>query len=309
MRIDQGAAYRKHLGQVLPHIHDAYRGEQDNGFRNHLGASVLGTECDRALWYGWRWYTRSSFNGKTLRLFNRGHLEEGRFIALLLTCGIRIYQQDEHGKQFRISHLLGHIGGSGDGVLVGVPDIQVPALGEFKTHGEKSFKELAGDNWNKFLDFTFGATDDPTPQQFTGSGVKLAKFEHYVQMQLYMFKMGLTVALYVACNKNTDEIYCELVPLDAACAEIFLARGERIVRAEHPPAKISNTPGFWKCKFCDHKPVCHLKAVPERNCRTCVHSEPQVTGTDETVWVCMYNMSLLDKEAQLKGCESYTPRQ
>lgn len=310
MRVDQGAAYRQHLGQVLPHIHDAYRGEQDNGFRSHLGASVLGGECDRALWYGWRWYTRSSFSGKMLRLFNRGHLEEGRFIALLLTCGIKIYQQDEHGKQFKISHLLGHVGGSGDGVLVGIPDLDVgiAALGEFKTHGEKSFKELAGDNWNKFLEFTFGDAEDPTPQLFTGTGVKEAKFEHYVQMQLYMYKMGLTIALYVACNKNTDEIYCELVPLDIPCAEMMLARGERIVRAEHPPAKISNSPGFWRCKFCPHLAPCQLKAVPERNCRTCIHSRPDLEH-GESEWECSFHAQKIDKLIQLKGCDSYTPRQ
>lgn len=306
MRADQGQAYRAHLKAVLPEIHDAYRGS-DEGFRSHLGASVLGGECDRALWYSWRWFTRSSFSGQILRLFNRGHLEEGRFIALMLTIGCKVWQQDEHGKQFRISHMQSHIGGSGDGVIGNLPDLgEVPCLGEFKTHNEKSFHQLAGGNWRKYLEFTFGESTDI--QVFEGEGVKLAKFEHYVQMQLYMFKMGLTVGLYVACNKNTDEIYCELVPLDAAVAELFLARGERIVNADHPPAKISKSPGFFKCRFCDHKPVCHLSATPERNCRSCVYSVPNLLDPGAR-WTCSKLEHDISKEIQLVGCGLYTPRQ
>ena len=43
-----------------------------------------------------------------LRLFNRGHIEEARFIAMLLTIGMPVYQQDAEGKQFRIH--FGEIG-------------------------------------------------------------------------------------------------------------------------------------------------------------------------------------------------------
>lgn len=306
LRHDQGQEYRGHLRKVLPHIEDAYR-KSDDGFRSHLGASILGGDCDRALWYTWRWFTRSAFNGQMLRLFNRGHLEEGRFIALLLTLGVQIYQQDEQGQQYRISHANGHIGGSGDGVLVGVPDLgPTPCLAEFKTHGEKSFKQLAGDNWRYFLEYTFG--ESKMPEVFEGEGVQLAKFEHYIQMQLYMYKMGLTVALYVAVNKNSDAIYAELVPLHAATAEQFLGRGENIIASDHAPPRINNSPGFWKCKFCDHKPVCHLNAAPERNCRTCVSSIPLLMGTKGQDWFCNARGIELDKSLQATGCSQYTAR-
>lgn len=38
---DQGAQFRVHLGKILLHITDAYRGK-DEGFRSHLGASLIG---------------------------------------------------------------------------------------------------------------------------------------------------------------------------------------------------------------------------------------------------------------------------
>lgn len=285
---DQGAAFRQFLGQVIPHMGDAYRGV-DNPFRSHLGASVLGGECGRALWYGFRWYTKPHFTGRLLRLFNRGHLEEARFIAMLLTIGCKVYQQDENGKQFRISDVGGHLGGSGDGVVIGIPDLPegLPALLEFKTHNDASFKALVKE------------------------GVRGAKFEHYVQMNIYMRKMGLSVALYGAVNKNNDELYMELVYLDHATADTFLERGRKVIMMTEAPAKLNNSPGWFACKFCDHKPVCHLNMNPERTCRSCAHSTPHEDGK----WYCNVPTQpdgggagvQLTTEAQLAACPSYSP--
>lgn len=294
---DGGSAFRGWLEKVIPHIGDAYRTDED-GHRSHMGASMLGGDCARAIYYNHRWATKGQFPGRILRLFNRGHLEEARFIALLLSIGCEVYQQDEKGAQFRISFAQGHGGGSGDGIIVHVPDLPegTNALGEFKTHGEKSFIELSGKlpEWRAYLD---GKGD------FTGKGLREAKFEHYVQMQLYMRKMGLAAGLYVAVNKNTDDLYAEVVPLNAELGDQFFARGEELVWMETPPKKINNSPGFYKCRFCDHKPVCHQKAAPDTNCRTCRWSKPIA----DAKWQCTHpdiggNIS---KEVQLAGCEEY----
>lgn len=286
---DQGGAYRQHLGRVLPHIGDAYRGEEE-GFRSHLGASAIGKECGRALWYTFHWYTKSRFGGRMLRLFNRGHLEEGRFIACLLTIGVQVFQQDEHGKQFKISDVGGHFGGSGDGVGIGIPDLPpgTPCLLEFKTHGDSSFTKLAQE------------------------GVRSAKFEHYVQMQMYMRKMGIAVALYGAVNKNDDTLHLEIVTLDTLIADPFIDRARVIIMSKDAPKKINPSAGWFGCRFCDHKPVCHLGAGPARNCRTCRYSEAVEDGT----WVCNVPTQpdgggaglVLPKEIQLKGCEFYEVR-
>lgn len=286
---DQGGAYRQHLGRVLPHISDAYRGQED-GFRSHLGASVIGKECGRAIWYSFRWFTKSVFPARIMRLFNRGHLEEGRFIATLLTIGVQIYQQDAHGNQFRISDVGGHFGGSGDGVAVGLPDLPpgTPAITEFKTHNDKSFVKLVKE------------------------GVRSSKFEHFVQMQIYMRKMGIPVALYMAVNKNDDDLYAEIVHLESNVSDQFIERGRTIILAQVPPTRISNSPGWMACSWCEHKPVCHLKAAPERNCRTCVHSVAREDG----IWYCTelkatagFGGNLeLNKETQAKACPDYKAR-
>lgn len=299
---DQGGAYRRHLKNVLPHIGDAYRGEED-GHRSHLGASIVGRECARAIWYNFRWAWKSTFGGRMLRLFNRGHLEEGRLIALLLTIGCQIYQQDENGKQFRISWADGHAGGSGDGVVIGLPDLAgTPALGEFKTHNKKSFEKLAGDDWKAYVE---ALLDPDKPRvKFSGEGVREAKFEHYVQANCYMRKMGLSVCLYLAVNKDDDSIYAELIPLDTEVADRYLYRGEQIIAMTTPPAKLNPSPGFFKCKFCDLRPVCHLGVTPDRNCRTCAFSTPGVEGA----WGCSMHEKILTKDEQLKGCSEYSLR-
>lgn len=294
---DGGASFRGWLGKVLPHIGDAYRTDEE-AHRSHLGASILGQECHRAIWYNFHWITKGAFEGRMLRLFNRGHLEEGRFIALLLMIGCEIYQQDQNGKQFRISFGDGHGGGSGDGIAVNIPDLppKTPALGEFKTHSEKSFIELSGPlkDWRAYIAGT---------GKFTGKGVKEAKFEHFVQMNLYMHKMGIPQAIYVAVNKNTDDLYAEIVHLDPLLAQMYIDKGEQTIWMKTPPAKLNASPGFWKCRFCDHRPVCHLDAAPDINCRTCRFSDPAPGGA----WMCSNTVCAgpIDKATQLTACSHY----
>ena len=284
MEADQGASFRQHLQKVLPHIGDAYRGAEKSPFRSHLGASVIGKECGRDIWYGFRWATVPKFPARILRLFNRGHLEEGRFIALLLMIGCEVYQQDANGKQFRISDVGGHFGGSGDGVAISIPDVPAGAacLLEFKTHNANSFKKLKE------------------------QGVRAAKFEHYVQMNTYMRKMGLVYALYGAVNKNDDDIHWELITLDSAVADQFLDRGRQIILMKEAPSRISESPGWFACSWCDHKPVCHSGKLPARNCRTCQNAVPEEDG----IWYCRVDANchtILSEDEQLAACDYYSP--
>jgi hypothetical protein len=297
--VDGGNAYRGWLQRVLPHMADAYR-QEANPFRSHMGASSIGRKCAREIWYSFRWATKPKFSGRMLRLFNRGHLEEGRILALLLLIGCTVYQQDANGNQYRISAHGGHYGGSGDGVFVGCPDLppDLPALSEFKTHNDKSF------------------------QAIKVQGLKAGKPEHYAQMQQYMRHMKLTVGVYFAVNKNDDEIYAEIIQLDSEDADRYTHRAIQIISAgTTPPERIANTSAAFDCKFCDHRPVCHLGVAPEVNCRTCTFSEAREDGT----WWCEHpdrqmNMLFgpkegvsvvgetfqLSKERQLSGCSMWS---
>lgn len=234
---------------------------QESGNRWHLGASVLGRECAREIWYKYRWCKEVRHKGQLLRLFERGHLEEDRFVKYLRDIGCEVWDVNpETGKQFTISAVEGHLGGSLDGVGKGIPDIPPDEafLTEFKTSNDKGFKTLQKE------------------------GVKKAKHEHYVQTQLYMNQYDLKYCLYMAVNKNTDELYLEVIELDARVAGQYLERGKMIIMSNEPPPRVSNTPGWYKCKMCDYHGVCHKGEEVAMNCRTCRHSKPH----ENRQWVC-----------------------
>ena len=67
--------------QHTPTIELLYKGYADRAkdFRRpHLGASVIGKECPRALWMDFRWASDPRFESRILRLFESGYKEEDR---------------------------------------------------------------------------------------------------------------------------------------------------------------------------------------------------------------------------------------
>lgn len=281
LRSDQGAKFRRLLRENINACDDAFDGEEKPPFRSHLGASMIGQDCPRQLWYSFRWYKVSKHVGKTLLLFNRGHMEEGRFVTLLQMIGMQVWQVDKHGHQFRISGHGGHYGSAIDGVVKGCPDIPNEAImAEFKTSNTKGFTAM---------------------QKL---GVRESKPMHYVQMQQYMGKYRLNWCLYMMVCKETDELYAELVAFDPETYERYHDRAGQIIFRDTPPIGISNSPGAWGCKFCEFKDICHNDEEPLKNCRTCRYSEPLQDGT----WYCRNYQISLTKEMQYWAkaeCQGY----
>lgn len=288
IRKDGGAQFRVWLGRVIPHMDDAYRAD-DFPFRTHMGASGIGDECARKVWYGFRWLALPTFPPRILRLFNRGHLEEARFIALLLMIGVEVFQQDENGKQFRISDAGGHFGGSGDGIGLNVPDIPAGqyALLEFKTASDKKFKK------------------------FKTKGIKETEPKYYTQMQVYMRKMNINYSLFMVVNKNDDDLYAAIVTLDPEHADEYIDRGRNLVFYRQAPQRINENPTVFVCRYCDYRNQCHgvgLKdeRTPHKNCRTCHFSVPHVDGK----WYCCKGEPVeLSKDQQLAACGEYVVKE
>lgn len=277
---DQGAKFREILGTIMPKMDDAYRGES-SPYRSHLGVSLIGKECARELWYGFRWVSKPKFDARTLRLFNRGHLEEARFLAMLQMIDCDLWYETEEGGQFRVSYHGGHMGSALDGIVRKVPDLppELPAYAEFKTSATKAFRQV----------HDFGAKEE--------------KWQHYVQMQVCMNSYQLPYALYMMVQKDTDALHAEIIPYDKDIAERYIERGREIIFTPDPPLKINESPTFFKCKFCDKKDICHKGALPDQNCRTCRHSQPMENGS----WRCnAFNQTLPNPKVDphmYKGCE------
>ena len=278
---DGGNEFRRLLLKHLPLIEDAYRKDDESDpYRSHLGASQIGKPCTRLLWYGWRWAFPRSFSSRILRLFNRGHQEEARFLAMLEMIGVRLHQPDSGGQE-RISDHGGHFGSALDGVLWGVPDCPGEwILGEFKTHNTKSFCDLAH------------------------KGVQVSKPEHYAQMQTCMARRGIYKTLYLAVNKNDDDIFGQIVDYDQPVASSFLMRAKDIIVANDPPPRISNDPSHKDCTYCDAHKRCHFPSMtmPPKHCRSCRHS---VADVSSGTWGCNFKNIMLDKADQMQGCNSH----
>ena len=65
------------------------------GFREHLGASIIGHECNRYIWYHFHWFKPEKFPGRLLRLFARGHDEEPRIKRLLQGIGFEFIETED----------------------------------------------------------------------------------------------------------------------------------------------------------------------------------------------------------------------
>jgi hypothetical protein len=265
--------------QIVSAIYAAYEADRRDDRRPHLGASRIGEDCERALWLDFRWASRATHTGRMLRLFETGELEEKRLVANLRRIGVTVLEFDpDTGKQWRLEALGGHFGGSMDAVVHGLPESpKAWHVCEFKTHNAKSFRGLE-------------------------KGVQHSKPSHWYQMQIYMHLAGIDRALYLAKNKDTDEIYQERVKRDEAAALRLIEKARRIIFAARPPQRISEDPTSYLCRFCSHHDLCHgREKLPELSCRTCIHSTPLEDGR----WLCERWNFNPDTNEQKAGCPHY----
>lgn len=263
---------------------DAYAAVAYNdGHRWHLGASEIGHECSRYLYYTFHWCSSEFVEPRALRLLKRGHLEELRYTEYLLGIGAEVWTRDENGKQFTMNAVLGgHYGGSGDGFakLPASYLIEEPILLEFKTNGTgRSFDDVIK------------------------LGMQIAKGQHFMQMSAYGKYWKLRYGAYFITNKNDDDLEIQVVKLDWSMADQLERKASEVILATEPPPKLSLDPTFWKCKYCKHELICHKGKKPEVNCRSCKFSQPVNDGE----WYCNVHKNNIPRDFVKQACPHYRP--
>lgn len=273
---------------ALPHpeesmadrVYAAILKDQKRQFRlSRLGASSIGDECLRSLFYSWRGYDEDAIDGRLARLFETGHREEERIIADLRRAGFSVWDKDDRGDQFTYTDESGHFVVKVDGIIKGVPGAEKTShVLEIKTHNRNSFDDLVK------------------------KGVQAAKPMHYYQMQAGMMFSKIDRALYVALCKDNENYHFERIRPDVAIQNKIYEKIEKLIAAEYTPAGISETASSYGCKFCNFKAVCIGDKAPKVTCRSCQFSEPGRAGA----WVCsLYNKTLSLTE-QREACYSYS---
>jgi hypothetical protein len=298
----------------------------DEGPRSHLGASVIGHNCSYYLSLSFRWAFYKVHEAVQYRLFQRGHFEEPRFINYLtgMGCNVKSFDKvllfhaesdayyygpeedctegyvqcvediptheieaakrgitlDKGKRQIRISACKGHFGGSTDGQVILPERYGIPEwiLLELKTQG-------IGKKGKNFI-------------ELTEKGMKIKKAQHFAQCSIYGYKLGLKYVLYIAVNKNTDELHIEVVKLDPFLGEALERKAEMIIFGATPPAKLSMSPAYFECSYCDAKEYCHLGKPVDKNCRSCKNS----LAIEDACWYCTQYQQTIPKEFIKDGC-------
>lgn len=209
--------------------------------RQYLGASRLGVSCERALQFEYAQApvdAERQTQGRMLRIFERGHVMEGCMVTWLRDAGFDLRTHKPNGDQFGFSAVDGRLQGHIDGVFVGGPEgFQYPALWENKCLNSKSWRDLEK---NKLA---------------------ISKPVYAAQVAIYQAYLELheNPAIFTAVNADTQDIYAELVPFDAALAQAMSDRGVRVIAATEAGELLPRAyldPTHFECKFCAWQDRC-----------------------------------------------------
>ena len=214
--------------------------------RDYLGASRLGVSCARALQYEYTKTPRDEdFKGQILRIFEIGHAFEALALAWLRQAGFSVFTKKPNGDAFGFSVAGGRIRGHVDGIINDAPadlGMRFPAIWECKSMNAKSWRDTVK------------------------HGVKKSKPIYAVQVATYQAYMEGSVlgisanpALFTAVNKDTAEIYHELVPFDAALAQEASDRAVNLIRATDAGEvlpRIAMNEDHFECAFCPYRQRC-----------------------------------------------------
>lgn len=208
--------------------------------RQYLGASTWGEPCDRKLSYGYHQTPIDEdrgFSSEILRVFDMGHDCEDRVAEYLRLAGFELHTHKPDGKQYGFEAAEGKLKGHIDGVITSgpeIPGLKYPCLWENKGLNDKS--------WN----------------DTSKKGVRLSKPLYYAQANTYCAYLELPNTLFTTMNRNTGEMYAEVIPLDARNAQESSDRAVRVVNSQSPEefGRIAAESTDFRCKFCDFRRRC-----------------------------------------------------
>lgn len=258
--------------------------------RPYLGMSSIGRDCERQLWYSFRWAVREAFDCGALWRFEDGHRTEDVLAdRLRLVPGVHLRTIDPRtGQQFAFVDLGGHFRGHADGMVEGI--LQAPAtlhVWEAKATNDKKLAELE------------------KLKAEVGEKAALAKWDtvYHAQAILYMAYSETTRHYLTASTPGGRVMASARTNTDLDEARRLRAKAERIIAAPEPLTKLSDDPSWYQCRWCPAADVCHRGAMPAVNCRTCAHSTPEMDGNGR--WSCAHHRRDVTVQEQREGCQAH----
>ena len=212
--------------------------------RGYLGASFIGHDCDRALWYEANECASDAFPIEALWRFEDGHRTEELVASRLrLIDGITLHTHNEHGEQYGFSMFDGRFQGHIDGIIVGLlQSPRLPHIWENKCVGEDVFKKFVALREKRIV-------DDDLLLEWNSS--------YYAQAQIYMHTFKLVRHYMTVASAGGRDISSCRTKYNREHALQIIERVERILSTRTEPPQCSSKPDFYKCRMCKFNTICH----------------------------------------------------
>ncbi len=210
----------------LSKLIDAHQNKEVSEKRNYIGASSIGSECLRQIWYQYKGFEALEVPSKTRRTWDIGKRLEGLVIEWMIKSGIEVLTFDVTYSSSNVAVFQGHI----DALVV---INKKNYILEIKTAKDASFKV------------------------FVNKGLQSWNPQYYAQIQSYMGMSGILNAYIIVLNKDNSDLCDEVVLFDSEFYKKLEDKALMISEAVIEPPRINGSPLFFKCKMCQFNKVCH----------------------------------------------------
>jgi len=218
---------------------------QPNEDRGYLGASQIGDECARKIWYKFNKFPERASEYKaigTMAAESGYYAEDITAKRLSAVRGIELSVLNSLGGQHGWSAFDGKFKGHVDGLIKGI--LQAPVAQHIWEHKDKDHKKFS-DFQNKKASFGEKNTLKNWNIQYYGQAqINM----HYMKIDRHYLTISYAGARkYDSCRTNYDPVY----------AEQLNDKAYKIINTSAPPMRVNDKPDFYLCKFCPFKDECH----------------------------------------------------
>ncbi len=199
----------------------------DRKTRDYIGASAIGSDCLRQIWYEYKGVQATEVPTKMRRTWTIGRVLEGTILDWLTEAGLNITRTWGDLVANEMPYFKGHLDS------VWMKNEKPFAIIEIKTAKDSSF------------------------MIFVKKGIRTWQPQYYAQIQTYMGMSGIHRAYILVLNKDTSDISDELVLFDEAFYQTLRQKASMIANAHIAPPKVNGSPLWFFCKLCKFNKVCH----------------------------------------------------
>lgn len=195
--------------------------------RDYIGASTIGSDCLRQIWYEFKGFEATQVPTKMRRTWTIGKVLENTILDWLSEAGLEI--------------------------LRSWPDLSANDMPYFKGHIDAIWMKKG----KPFAILEIKTAKDASYMIFVKKGLRTWQPNYYAQIQSYMGMSRIHIAYIVVLNKDTSELSDELVIFDPDFYQKLCEKALMIANAKIPLPRINGSPLWFQCKMCKFNKICH----------------------------------------------------